>query len=66
MQEILELSIAERISMIGEIWDSIDHTVIQSPVEHQKELDNRLARYEKGETTFFSWDQIKNELNAAK
>jgi putative addiction module component (TIGR02574 family) len=66
MQEILELSVDERILMIEKIWNSIDHAATQLPVGHEQELDRRLARYEKGETTFVSWGQIKNELNAAK
>ena len=52
--------------MIEKIWDSIDHTNIPVPVNHEQELDKRLARYEKGETTFVSWSEIKAELNAAK
>jgi putative addiction module component (TIGR02574 family) len=52
--------------MIEKIWDSISHTDIPVPVNHERELDERLARYEKGETTFVSWSEIKAELNAAK
>jgi putative addiction module component (TIGR02574 family) len=66
MQEILEMSVAERILMIEKIWDSIDHNTIDTPSSHQQELDNRLDRYAKGETTFVSWEDVKNELNAAK
>ncbi|HEY5326909.1 MAG TPA: addiction module protein [Mucilaginibacter sp.] len=66
IQEILALSVAERILMIEKIWDSIDHTNISLPVTHEQELDRRLSRYENGETTFVSWSDIKNELNAAK
>jgi len=66
MQEILELSVVERILMVEKIWDSIDGEHIQTPVAHEQELDRRLARYEKGETTFVSWSDIKNELNAAR
>ena len=66
MQEILDLSVAERIRMIEQIWDSIDHTHLPMPVAHEQELDRRLARYENCETTFVSWSDIKNELNTAK
>lgn len=66
MQEILELTVAERISMIGEIWDSIDPDTIEVPASHQQELDRRLNRYENGETIFFSWNEIKSELNSNK
>ena len=66
MQEILDMSVAERILVIEKIWDSIDHKNIPTPVAHEEELNRRLDRYEKGKTTFVSWDSIKNELNAAK
>ena len=54
MQEILELTVAERISIIGEVWDSIDPDTIEVPASHQQELDRRLSRYENGETIFLA------------
>ncbi|MEP6613694.1 MAG: addiction module protein [Mucilaginibacter sp.] len=65
MQEIMEMSVAERILMIEKIWDSIDHNSIETPASHQEELDRRLVRFEKGETTFYSWSYIKKELSAS-
>jgi putative addiction module component (TIGR02574 family) len=66
MQEILEMSVAERILMIEKIWDSIDPNTITTPASHEQELDRRLDRYQKGETSFVKWSDIKSELNAAK
>jgi putative addiction module component (TIGR02574 family) len=66
IDEILDLSVAERILVIEKIWDSIDHNAIQLSSAQEEELDRRLNRYEKGETTFVSWNDIKNELNSAK
>ena len=66
MQEILDMSVAERILMIEKIWDSIDHDNVLIPDTHQQELDRRLDRYEKGESIFVSWESIKKELNAYK
>jgi putative addiction module component (TIGR02574 family) len=63
MQEILDMSVAERILMIEKIWDSIDHNTTETPESHQLELDERLERYAKGETTFVTWESIKQELN---
>lgn len=42
---------------------SINPNNIQTPFSHELELDRRLERYENGETTFFSWDDIKVELH---
>lgn len=66
MHEILKLNVNERILLIGKIWDSIDHADIELSLTHEQELDRRLARYERGETEFFSWGDIKAELNAGK
>lgn len=66
MQEILDMSVAERILIVEKIWDSIDHDNIELSDSHKHELDRRLERHANGETTFVSWDSIKSELNAAK
>jgi putative addiction module component (TIGR02574 family) len=62
LQEILDLSVAERISMIEKIWDSIDPVDIPLSSAYEQELDRRLSRYEKGETSFVTWNSIKNEM----
>lgn len=66
LQEILDLSKAERILLIEKIWDSIDHKNIEIPDSHKAELDKRIERYERGETSFVSWDEIKKELSSYK
>ncbi len=63
MQEILDMSVAERILMMEKIWDSIDPNEILTSNSHAQELDRRLERYEKGEISFVTWQSIKNELN---
>lgn len=60
------MSVAERILMIEKIWDSIDHNTIETPNSHRLELDERLERYAKGETTFVTWESIKDELNSTR
>ena len=54
IQEILEMSIAERILMIEQIRDSIDTASIPITSSQEQELDRRLSRHERGENTFFS------------
>jgi putative addiction module component (TIGR02574 family) len=66
LQEILDMSVAERILMIEKIWDSIDPADIPLSTAHEQELDRRLSRYEKGETSFVTWNDIKKELNTPK
>jgi putative addiction module component (TIGR02574 family) len=66
MQEILDLSVDERILVMEKIWDSIDPADISIPNSHEQELERRLARYQNGETTFHTWDSIKSELKDLK
>ncbi|HZX59502.1 MAG TPA: addiction module protein [Mucilaginibacter sp.] len=66
LQEILDLSVAERILMIEKIWDSLEHDDIEISAGHKQELDRRLDRYKKGETNFVSWSEIKSELDSYK
>ncbi len=63
IDEILDLSVAERISIIGQIWESIQPDDLPNSTANEKELDNWLHRYEKGETIFYTGRDIKNELN---
>jgi len=60
MQEILALSVEERLLMIEKIWDSIDSAnEVENTTAIEEELDRRLNRYNKGETQFFSWSEVK-------
>ena len=62
MQEILELSVVERMAMIEKIWDSLDKSLIDIPDSHKRELDRRLDEYKRGETKFATWDEVKERL----
>jgi len=66
MQEILDFTVSERIVIVEKIWDSIEPQDIRLTTSHENELDSRLARYERGETKFFNWLDIKKELNTDK
>jgi putative addiction module component (TIGR02574 family) len=66
IKEIKKLSIAERISIIGEIWESIDKGGLSVTDSQKLEIQERIERYKKGETKFFTWDEIMAELNKAR
>jgi len=59
------MNIIKRILLTKQIKNDV-HNSIPTPITHQEELDRRLERYSKGETTFVSWTDIKSKLNAAK
>lgn len=66
IQEILNLSIAERILVMEKIWDSIEHDTLPISDSQKKELDRRLERFKNGETIFHSWEDIKQNLHGSK
>ena len=62
-EELLKLSIAERIQLVEDLWDSIAQTPQEIPVtDAQKaELDRRLARFAQ-DSTRRTWDEVKQRL----
>ena len=66
IQEIKKLTVAEKISIIGEIWQSMDKEELPVTDSQKLEVRERIERYNKGKTKFFTWDEIKSELNKAR
>jgi putative addiction module component (TIGR02574 family) len=62
--DILELSVAERIQIVEDIWDSISQNPDQLPVSEAEklELDKRLANYEKNPDEGVEWETLKKNL----
>ena len=63
---IKKLSVAERILLVEEIWDSIavEQEVMEVTEAQKCELDQRLASFEASEHEGRSWEEIKNNLTA--
>ncbi len=62
INDILRLSVAERLRILEKIWNSITTDEIRITDEQKKELDRRLERMKKGETKFFTWEEVKANL----
>jgi putative addiction module component (TIGR02574 family) len=64
LAEILELSVAERIQLVEDIWDSIAASPTQLPLtdEQRDELDRRLEEYEQSPDEGVTWEALKSEL----
>ena len=64
MSEVLKLSVAERIQMVADLWDSI--AAIPESVtltqEEKKELDQRLEAYHKNPSAGSPWTKIKKRI----
>jgi len=65
-KEILKLSVAERIIIVENIWDSIaeENNIGELTPQQKKELDSRLKKLHAGETKLSSWDDVKKRLEA--
>jgi len=60
--EINRLSPQERLTLIEQLWDSLDDADVPvSPVQ-RAELERRLGSFEKDRGAAVTWDQLKVEL----
>lgn len=64
LSEVLKLSIAERILLVEEIWDSIAEfpEAVELTPDQKKELDKRLLSYQENPEEIYSWDEVKSWL----
>jgi len=63
-EEIQQLSVAERVQLAEEIWDSIAATPEQLPVTdaQREELDRRLVSHERESANVVPWEQVREKL----
>ncbi|MDJ0619380.1 MAG: addiction module protein [Calothrix sp. MO_192.B10] len=66
--QISQLSVAERIQLAEDLWDSIleqqeELTLSQA---QQKELDRRLENYRKNPANGSSWEDVKKRLGFSR
>jgi len=66
--EIKKLSVAERILIVEEIWDSIavEHESVHVTEAQKAELDRRIASCDASPDEGKSWQEIKRRLETAK
>ena len=60
--EISNLSIAERLRLISELWDSIPHDQIGIPESHQRALDEALRLHAASPDPGRQWDEVRDKL----
>lgn len=68
LSDILQLSVAERIQLVEDIWDSIATVPNNLPLTaaQEEELDRRLAAYEQNPNEGMLWDEFKQTLGKTK
>ncbi len=64
--EIKQLSVAERVLLVQEIWDGIaaDQESISVTEAQKEELDRRLEAYDASPEEGSSWDEVKQRVEA--
>jgi putative addiction module component (TIGR02574 family) len=62
---ILQLSVAEKVQIVEDIWDSIGNTPEELPVSEAEkvELDKRLENYRQNPTEGIEWETLKKNLS---
>ncbi|MBI4458865.1 MAG: addiction module protein [Acidobacteria bacterium] len=68
IREILKLSVAERIELVEAIWDSIVAVPESLPLTaaQKRELERRLAEYQKNPEAGRTWEEIRDSLDDTK
>lgn len=68
VQEILQLSIAERIQIVEDVWDSIALEPKSLPLteNERQELERRLQSYRENPDEGVSWDKLQRKITNSK
>ena len=63
--EIFELSVAERLMLVENIWDSIakDSVEFELSQELRDELDRRIEEHYKNPSAGISWEEMEAKLS---
>ena len=61
---IRDLSVEERIQLVGEIWDSIaeEEAEFELTDAQRDEIDRRLASYRANPDQVISWEEVKRGI----
>lgn len=64
MADILSLSVAERIQLVEDIWDSVatESDAVELTSAQRAELDRRLADLDADPTSGQPWEEVKARL----
>ena len=64
LKDILDMSVAERIQLVEDIWDSIASVPesLSLTEAERMELDRRLEAYAQNPTEGISWDELKKKV----
>lgn len=68
LSDILRLSVAERIQLVEDIWDSIASRPESLPLTdgERQELDRRLDAHARAPGEGVEWEELKNKVRGSK
>jgi len=66
--DILQLSVAERLQIVQDIWDSIAENPDELPLTESEKLklDKRLKSYKQNSTEVIEWETLKQTYHQKK
>lgn len=66
LQDILKLSVSERILMVEAIWDSIteDEDKLELSEETKRLLDDRMEAHRKNPNEGSNWEEVKARIQS--
>lgn len=66
IQDIMNLSVPEKILLVEKLWDSIAEEANRKPLPEWKKklLQERLAEHKKSPEAGLSWDELRKRYNA--
>jgi putative addiction module component (TIGR02574 family) len=66
LEQISKLTVEEKIVLVERVWDNIAEDTRSQTLEISPELESELARrlalVQTGQTQFFSWDEVKQNI----
>ncbi|MEK7668815.1 MAG: addiction module protein [Gemmatimonadota bacterium] len=62
--DFLALSVAERLQLVEDLWDSIANDTEAVPVAEAdlREAEHRLAEHRRDPASAIPWDQVRGEI----
>jgi len=61
-EELGRLTVDERLDLIGQLWDSLEHEALPLSSAQQHELDRRLETLDDDRAAGVSWEALRAEL----
>ena len=67
-KELFQLSAAERLELVEELWDSIadEDKALELTPEQREDLDRRLAEADADPTGGSSWEEVRERIQHRK